>query len=331
MVHLLGESLHDLDEHYYVLFSDQKKGHKFPIGVTLCVVGLLFTLGMELLVGIVMKINMDPISVDEQEGMEHENIQLISECETGTKEAASPLSLSSSSYIEEHKYGSIDQLRHTEKRNNSKAKVTTNAAGIEPPTEHFISQSSRSKSVLKSSILEVGIFLHSVIIGISVAAIQNYTELSVLIVAVCFHQWFEGISLGTMTVQARFSRFVNACFAFFFVISLPLGIVIGISFPTGVYSKAVQACIQCFCAGSLLYTVLVEMVAEDFASLQIFHDVCTSGQHKHNRWGKSRCKECGGSAICEHGRLKYSCKECGGSGICEHDRRKSKCKECGGS
>eukprot|EP00605_Chrysophyceae_sp_TOSAG23-4_P001203 GSChrysophyteH1.ASY1.ANO1.1312.1 assembled CDS len=68
---------------------------------------------------------------------------------------------------------------------------------------------------------------------------------------------------------------------------------------------------------------------------------------------KSRCKECGGSGICEHGRLylykgnvcmwrhgkiccehgreKYRCKECGGSGICEHGRQKSRCKECGGS
>jgi hypothetical protein len=25
---------------------------------------------------------------------------------------------------------------------------------------------------------------------------------------------------------------------------------------------------------------------------------------------RSVCKECGGSAICEHGRVKYTCKEC---------------------
>jgi hypothetical protein len=46
---------------------------------------------------------------------------------------------------------------------------------------------------------------------------------------------------------------------------------------------------------------------------------------------KSRCKECGGSEICEHQRQKSKCKECGGSQICEHQRRKSLCKECGGS
>ena len=44
-----------------------------------------------------------------------------------------------------------------------------------------------------------------------------------------------------------------------------------------------------------------------------------------------RCKECGGSAFCEHGRLRSQCKECGGSSICEHGRIRSECKECGGS
>jgi hypothetical protein len=37
---------------------------------------------------------------------------------------------------------------------------------------------------------------------------------------------------------------------------------------------------------------------------------------------RSKCKECGGSGLCEHGRvsLRSTCKECGGSGICEHGR-----------
>jgi len=46
---------------------------------------------------------------------------------------------------------------------------------------------------------------------------------------------------------------------------------------------------------------------------------------------RSTCKECGGSQICDHGRVRSTCKECGGSQICEHGRRRSKCKECGGA
>ena len=43
---------------------------------------------------------------------------------------------------------------------------------------------------------------------------------------------------------------------------------------------------------------------------------------------RTRCKECGGASICEHGRQRYQCKECGGSGICEHGRERRRCKEC---
>ncbi|KAI9002687.1 hypothetical protein BC832DRAFT_104521 [Gaertneriomyces semiglobifer] len=42
-------------------------------------------------------------------------------------------------------------------------------------------------------------------------------------------------------------------------------------------------------------------------------------------------KDCGGSAVCEHGRGNWYCKDCGGGGICEHDRLRLRCKDCGGS
>lgn len=45
---------------------------------------------------------------------------------------------------------------------------------------------------------------------------------------------------------------------------------------------------------------------------------------------RSTCKECGGSQICEHGRMRSSCKDCRGGSICEHGNRRSHCKECGG-
>ena len=41
-----------------------------------------------------------------------------------------------------------------------------------------------------------------------------------------------------------------------------------------------------------------------------------------------RCKDCGGSGICEHGKSKYRCKECGGTAICEHGKHKYNCIEC---
>jgi hypothetical protein len=54
-----------------------------------------------------------------------------------------------------------------------------------------------------------------------------------------------------------------------------------------------------------------------------------SGICEHNRQ-RSTCKECGGSGICEHLRVRTTCKECGGGSICEHNKARSTCKECGG-
>ena len=51
---------------------------------------------------------------------------------------------------------------------------------------------------------------------------------------------------------------------------------------------------------------------------------------------KRRCKDCGGSGICEHQRDRSSCIDCGGSQIkpeikCPYGRRQRRCKDCGGS
>jgi hypothetical protein len=43
----------------------------------------------------------------------------------------------------------------------------------------------------------------------------------------------------------------------------------------------------------------------------------------------SACKSCGGSAICEHGRIRSKCKRARRRLICEHGRVQSRCKSCG--
>jgi len=51
--------------------------------------------------------------------------------------------------------------------------------------------------------------------------------------------------------------------------------------------------------------------------------------HHKRRW--ERCKDCGGSSICELQQKRRDCKACGGSGICEHQRQRSACIDCCGS
>ena len=45
-------------------------------------------------------------------------------------------------------------------------------------------------------VLELGIVVHSVIIGISLGAAQSIDTIKPLLVALSFHQFFEGLGLG---------------------------------------------------------------------------------------------------------------------------------------
>ena len=51
---------------------------------------------------------------------------------------------------------------------------------------------------------------------------------------------------------------------------------------------------------------------------------CVPPKNKVGRQ-RSRCKDCGGSGICEHGRQRSRCKDCGGGSVSEN-ARSSGCK-----
>jgi zinc transporter 1/2/3 len=50
-------------------------------------------------------------------------------------------------------------------------------------------------------VLELGIIVHSVIIGMSLGASESPDTIRPLLVALTFHQFFEGIGLGGCIVQ----------------------------------------------------------------------------------------------------------------------------------
>ncbi|KAJ7964614.1 Zinc transporter protein [Quillaja saponaria] len=55
-----------------------------------------------------------------------------------------------------------------------------------------------------SQVLELGIVVHSVIIGISLGASHSPTTIRPLVAALTFHQFFEGMGLGGCISQAQF-------------------------------------------------------------------------------------------------------------------------------
>ncbi|XP_021767570.1 zinc transporter 1-like [Chenopodium quinoa] len=120
-----------------------------------------------------------------------------------------------------------------------------------------------------AQVLELGIVVHSVIIGISLGTSQRLDTIKPLMVALSFHQFFEGMGLGGCINQAKFKSRAMATMAMFFSLTTPIGIGIGIAI-AGVYDQSsprsliIQGIFEAAAAGILIYMALVDLLAADF-------------------------------------------------------------------
>ncbi|XP_075513632.1 fe(2+) transport protein 1-like [Primulina tabacum] len=118
-------------------------------------------------------------------------------------------------------------------------------------------------------VLEVGIIVHSVVIGLSLGASNNTCTIKGLVAALCFHQMFEGMGLGGCILQAEYEFIKKAAMAFFFSITTPFGIALGIALSTTYKDDSPRALItegllNACSAGLLIYMALVDLLAADF-------------------------------------------------------------------
>jgi solute carrier family 39 (zinc transporter), member 1/2/3 len=66
--------------------------------------------------------------------------------------------------------------------------------------------------------------VHSVIIGSSLG-VSSGQEFDSLLIAISFHQFFEGIALGTSIVEAQFNNFTKSILlAMVYIVTTPVGI-----------------------------------------------------------------------------------------------------------
>ncbi|KAG8387084.1 hypothetical protein BUALT_Bualt03G0216500 [Buddleja alternifolia] len=122
-----------------------------------------------------------------------------------------------------------------------------------------------------SQVLELGIIVHSVIIGIALGASESLKTIRPLIAALTFHQFFEGIGLGGCITQAKFNSRTVAIMALFFALTTPVGIAIGIVIShnyseTGSTAVIVEGVFNSASAGILIYMALVDLLSADFMS-----------------------------------------------------------------
>uniref|UniRef100_A0A7N0TK17 Uncharacterized protein n=1 Tax=Kalanchoe fedtschenkoi TaxID=63787 RepID=A0A7N0TK17_KALFE len=118
-------------------------------------------------------------------------------------------------------------------------------------------------------VLELGIVVHSVVIGLSVGATNNTCTIKPLVAALCFHQMFEGMGLGGCILQAEYKFMKKAVMVFFFSVTTPLGIAIGLAMSTSYKEDSPSALItvgllNASSAGLLIYMALVDLLSADF-------------------------------------------------------------------
>ncbi|KAM3284499.1 fe(2+) transport protein 1 [Capsicum chacoense] len=118
-------------------------------------------------------------------------------------------------------------------------------------------------------VLELGIIVHSIVIGLSLGASSNTCTIKGLVAALCFHQMFEGMGLGGCILQAEYKFLKKAIMAFFFAVTTPFGIALGIALSSTYEENSPRALItvgllNASSAGLLIYMALVDLLAADF-------------------------------------------------------------------
>jgi len=127
-----------------------------------------------------------------------------------------------------------------------------------------------SKAVITAHVVEVGVIVHTVILGISVGTwMEGRASLIIFTVAMAFHQFFEGIGLGAIVSAASgISLTKRAAMVAAFTLSFPLSICAGIAIsyhtsdPTT--DELIAGVFESIACGLLIYIGAVSFVAEDF-------------------------------------------------------------------
>ncbi|KAM4058632.1 ZIP zinc transporter [Hirsutella rhossiliensis] len=140
-------------------------------------------------------------------------------------------------------------------------------AGHDLPTR---TPDEQKRQMLQCLLLEAGILFHSVFIGMAVS-VATGPAFVVFLVAISFHQSFEGLALGSRIAAIQFPRnsFRPWLMVLAYGVTTPLGQAIGLVVhkmydPASMGGLLVVGFMNAVSSGLLLYAGLVQLLAEDF-------------------------------------------------------------------
>lgn len=138
-------------------------------------------------------------------------------------------------------------------------------------TLHRNSSSASPRAATTAHVLEIGIAVHSVIIGIALGALADASSVQNLMIAMVFHQLSEGFALGSTIAKGKLGMWHSAVLMGFFCLSLPAGIGIGVALttwsdPESRDQKLALGVLSSVSAGILVYMGCVEFLGHLFPS-----------------------------------------------------------------
>lgn len=122
--------------------------------------------------------------------------------------------------------------------------------------------------LLAVAVLEFGVILHSIVIGLTLAVSDEFV---VLFIVIIFHQSFEGLGLGSRLAGLHLPKhlgWARYAAAILYSICTPVGVAVGLGIRhtyngNGVAANIVSGILDAISAGILLYTGLVELLAHE--------------------------------------------------------------------
>ncbi|OCF40910.1 solute carrier family 39 (zinc transporter), member 1/2/3 [Kwoniella heveanensis CBS 569] len=130
------------------------------------------------------------------------------------------------------------------------------------------SKAEAAAQLVAVAVLEFGVVLHSVIIGLTLGVTDEFITLFIVII---FHQMFEGLGLGSRLSVLHLPPglgWTRWAAALFYSICTPIGVAIGIGAResyngNGAKANIISGVLDATSAGILLYTGLVELMAHE--------------------------------------------------------------------
>ncbi|CAN8098138.1 unnamed protein product [Discula destructiva] len=134
-----------------------------------------------------------------------------------------------------------------------------------------VSEMVYKKMSMNITLLEGGILFHSVFVGMTISiTIEGFV---VLLIAILFHQLFEGLGLGSRIAAVPYAKgsirpWVLVCaFALTCPIGQAIGLVVRNSYdPNSAFGLIIVGIFNAISSGLLLYASTVDLLAEDFLS-----------------------------------------------------------------